>query len=105
MLVATELVTNALRHSMCTESETLLVSVSPALEHVRISVRDPGRSGRTARIIEGDGWFDGLGLRIVDALTTSWGSNRDADGYEVWAELAQVAPAPSHPGSAPSAVM
>ena len=87
MLVATELVTNAFRHSMCTEADTLRVSVSARPDHVRIAVRDPGRSGRTARIAEGDGWFGGLGLKIVEALATRWGSNRDAAGYEVWAEL------------------
>lgn len=101
MLVATELVTNALRHSMCSEQDTLLVSVLPQSDHVRISVRDPGRSGRTARIAEGDGWFEGLGLKIVEALATQWGSSRDASGYEVWADLALVGPSQSHPRSAP----
>jgi signal transduction histidine kinase len=91
MLVATELISNAVRHSMCTEADSLLVSVSHDSDYVRISVRDPGRSGRTARIADGDGWFGGLGLKIVDALATRWGSSRGAAGYEVWAELPLVA--------------
>lgn len=90
MLVATELVTNAVRHSGCNEQDLLSVSVSPEEDHVRISVRDPGRSGGTARIAATDNWNGGLGLRIVDELATHWGSNRDRDGYEVWAELPRI---------------
>jgi serine/threonine-protein kinase RsbW len=102
MLVATELVTNAVRHSMCNEDDTLLVSVAPRSEHVRISVHDPGRSGRAARIAAGDGWFGGLGLKIIDTLAARWGSSRDATGYEVWADLELVPSAQGDPGSAPS---
>lgn len=90
MLVATELVTNAVRHSMCSEQDVLVVSVSTEGGQVRISVRDPGTSGGTARISEENDWAGGLGLKIVERLAAHWGSNRGADGYEVWAELAIV---------------
>lgn len=87
LLVATELVTNAIKHSMCQPGDALVVTVDKQPEYVRICVRDPGVSGVTARILDGNGSFEGLGLRIVEQLATHWGSNRDADGYEVWAEL------------------
>lgn len=107
MLVATELVTNAVRHSMCSEGDVLIVSVHQDAEHVRICVRDPGTSGGTARIVEENDWFGGLGLRIVEQLATHWGSNREAEGYEVWAQLPLVAaehPEPRTPtGSAATA--
>lgn len=90
MLVATELVTNAVRHSMCAPEHALVVSVRAGTDHVHICVRDPGISGATARIIEGNDWFGGLGLRIVDQLATHWGSNREPEGYEVWAQLPLV---------------
>lgn len=90
MLVATELVTNAVRHSSCREEEELLVSVQRETSHVRVAVRDPGRSGGTARIAEEGGLFGGLGLKIVAQLATRWGSERDTAGYEVWAELPLV---------------
>ena len=90
MLVATELVTNAVRHSMCSEADALIVSVHRDAENVRICVRDPGTSGGTARIVEENDWFGGLGLRIVEQLATHWGSNREPDGYEVWAQLPLV---------------
>lgn len=102
MLVATELVTNAVRHSMCHEQDVLHVSIQHLAGRLRIAVRDPGRSGRTARISDGNGWSGGLGLKIVDQLATHWGSNRLVDGYEVWAELPMVAA--GQPGeSAPAA--
>jgi Histidine kinase-like ATPase domain len=90
MLVATELVTNAVRHSMCGLDDGLLVSVRAGPDHVHICVRDPGISGGTARILE-ETDFGGLGLRIIEQLATHWGSNRESDGYEVWAQLPLVA--------------
>jgi signal transduction histidine kinase len=87
MLVATELVTNAVRHSMCKQGDDLFVSIDQERDHVRICVRDPGTSGGTARIVEENDWFGGLGLRIVEQLAAHWGSNREAEGYEVWAQL------------------
>jgi len=91
MLVASELVTNALRHSMCAEQDHLVVTVDEEADHVRICVRDPGTSGGTARIIAENDRFGGLGLRVVEQLATHWGSNHGPDGYEVWAQLPLVA--------------
>src|SRR5579884_2601776 len=61
MLVATELVTNAVRHSLCGTEDPLNITVSRDDGQVRICVRDPGRSGRTARIAEAVDSFGGLG--------------------------------------------
>lgn len=97
MLVATELVTNALRHSMCNDQDCLVVSVDREVDHVRICVRDPGTSGGTARIVDENEWFEGVGLRIVEQLATHWGSNRAAAGYEVWAQLPLVESEPGEP--------
>jgi signal transduction histidine kinase len=44
MLVASELVTNAIRHSLCTEDEFLAVRITRD-GRLRISVLDPGASG------------------------------------------------------------
>jgi anti-sigma regulatory factor (Ser/Thr protein kinase) len=99
MLVATELVTNAIRYSMCNERDVLLVTVDEEPGQVRIAVRDPGRSGGTARISDENCWPGGLGLRIVEQLATHWGSHRVPDGYEVWAELAVASPQQTHPGA------
>lgn len=87
MLVATELVTNAVRHSLASAEDRLDVRILRDQDQLRISVRDPGTSGRTARMPEEPDPWGGLGLMVVDQLATSWGSQRHSDGYEVWAEL------------------
>lgn len=90
LLVASELVTNAVRHSGCEPDHTLQVSVDLASDSLLISVHDPGISKRSAQPrcseeIEPGGW----GLRIVDQLAIRWGAERP-DGYRVWAELPVV---------------
>jgi serine/threonine-protein kinase RsbW len=86
MLVASELVTNAVRHSLCGENELLTVSISRD-GRLRISVLDPGGSGKEAKIADRPLDMGGLGLKVVEQLAASWGSERRVDGYRVWAEL------------------
>jgi len=87
MLIASELVTNAVRHSGADAGEHLAVSVARRDQSLLISVTDPGHSGKTAQVPDAsDGGFGGLGLRIVEELTTSWGQVR-GNGYRVWAEI------------------
>jgi serine/threonine-protein kinase RsbW len=87
MLVATELVTNALRHSACREQDSIEVEVHQSGERVVISVRDPGKSGRVAQVREpGELGQGGVGLWLVDQLSRRWGDERNG-GYRVWAEL------------------
>src|SRR5437763_17223671 len=87
MLVASELVTNAVQHSLCTEEELLTVVLRREDDHLRISVRDRGRSGGTAQIADDPYGFRGLGLKVVDQLAVRWGCERHHQGYEVWADL------------------
>ena len=86
MLVASELVTNAVRHSLCTDEDFLSVSVSRG-RSLRIAVLDPGSSGREAVPCGAQAELGGLGLRVVEGLSKSWGTARTVDGHEVWAEL------------------
>ena len=86
MLVASELVTNAVRHSLCTEDEFLTVSVTRD-GWVRISVFDPGRSGQDAEVASLPMELGGMGLKVVMELASRWGTERRADGYKVWADL------------------
>ena len=87
MLVATELVTNALRHSHCREDESIQVQLEHTDERLLISVQDPGTSGKVAEVQRpsdlGEG---GVGLWVVEQLARRWGTERDG-GYRVWAEL------------------
>lgn len=84
-LVASELVTNAVLHSGCSEDQMIEVRVDVRAERLRISVRDPGASGHEATVRSGQP-VGGWGLQIVDQLAERWGSER-AEGYQVWAEL------------------
>lgn len=89
MLVASELVTNAVLHSGCLSDSTLRVGAWVAPDGmIAISVSDPGNSGESAKPrpaaeFAGGGW----GLMIVDQLAARWGTER-SDGYRVWAEMA-----------------
>ena len=87
MLVATELVTNALRHSGCTDTQFIHVRVRKACGRLFISVADPGHSGLIAHAQHppeiGSG---GLGLWLIEQIARRWGAER-FDGYRVWAEL------------------
>jgi anti-sigma regulatory factor (Ser/Thr protein kinase) len=87
MLVASELVTNAVRHSGCRTDDQLEVLVARREGQLVISVLDSGASGQSA---QGPGptdeGFGGLGLLVVQQLVSEWGEER-GDGYRVWARL------------------
>jgi anti-sigma regulatory factor (Ser/Thr protein kinase) len=87
MLVASELVTNAVRHSGCLPSHSVRVTAGVGAERVRLLVCDPGVSGRLATTRQPSEFGDGgMGLMIVDQLADRWGTER-VDGYRVWAEM------------------
>jgi anti-sigma regulatory factor (Ser/Thr protein kinase) len=85
-LVASELVTNAVRHSECSDHEFLNVRVSGD-GWLRVSVFDPGRSGGVAEIANRPVQLGGMGLKVVQEVASRWGTRRRAQGYEVWADL------------------
>ncbi len=87
LLVASELVTNAVRHSGCVVAHKLQVDIGRRRDRLLISVHDPGLSGGGAEPVrpersEPGGW----GLALIERLCLRWGSERP-DGYRVWAEL------------------
>jgi anti-sigma regulatory factor (Ser/Thr protein kinase) len=90
MLVASELVSNAVVHSGGTEQDHLWVHVTLRDGRLCISVRDPGRSGQVAKPRRANDAFGGLGLRLVEQLSQRWGTERNG-GQRVWAELAVAA--------------
>ena len=116
LLVASELVTNAVLHSGCATDHTIHVRASILSDGVLISVHDPGVTGQEAaprpltqlpaaaldrkpmcgsadawnatnRPFAADARAGGWGLRVVEQLARRWGAERP-DGYCVWAELA-----------------
>lgn len=93
MLVASELVTNAVLHSGCLDRHLLDVEVHLGDDRITVSVRDPGLSGQHAQPADSELVADGWGLRIVEQLAQRWGAEREDDGYRVWAEMAAGASA------------
>jgi anti-sigma regulatory factor (Ser/Thr protein kinase) len=87
LLVASELVTNAVKHSGCTGVHDLRVDIGRRRDGLLISVHDPGLSGTAVEPVRSErsepgGW----GLQLIERLSVRWGSERP-DGYRVWAEL------------------
>jgi anti-sigma regulatory factor (Ser/Thr protein kinase) len=88
MLVASELVTNAVLHSGGTAGDTIHVQAVLGAGHVLLSVDDPGLSDDTPRIRNADDMgASGHGLRIVNQLARRWGAEPNGR-HRVWAELA-----------------
>ncbi len=87
LLVVSELATNAVMHSGCTEEEELELRAERVDGALRITVLDTGRS-ELEPIRRG---FDptrpgGMGLAVVEQLARQWGTERDGV-RQVWAEL------------------
>jgi anti-sigma regulatory factor (Ser/Thr protein kinase) len=86
-LIVSELVTNALRHG---EGPTVLRAALTATV-VQLSVTDSG-DGVPRMLPPEPGRVGGLGLVVVDRLTTEWGVASFPGGKTVWALLARPSP-------------
>lgn len=84
VLLVSELVTNAVRHTRGSDAITL--ELQAAGTRLRIEVTDADPRWPQPRIpAEFDG--SGFGLVLVDALAGKWGVRETATGKAVWAEL------------------
>jgi anti-sigma regulatory factor (Ser/Thr protein kinase) len=86
-LVVSELVTNALRHG---EGPTVL-RVALTATVVQLSVTDSG-DGVPRMLPPEPGRVGGLGLVVVERLTTEWGVASFPGGKTVWALLGRPSP-------------
>jgi hypothetical protein len=86
VLVASELVTDAVLHSGCGAEHMLEVRASLCRDRLRISVRDAGPVTAGPRHVS-DSEFRPWGVRIIARLSQRWGCERP-DGYRIWAEVA-----------------
>jgi anti-sigma regulatory factor (Ser/Thr protein kinase) len=92
LLLATELVTNAVLHAGVDESQTLELHATAGPGALRLAVVDPG--GVTEPEVQE---LDltapgGMGLFLVQQLSDRWGVQRAPDGgREVWFEVATAA--------------
>ena len=92
LLVATELVTNAVLHARTWIRLRLRVDKST----VRIEVHDANPRLPAEPPPEPEA-TSGRGLAIVAAVATGWGAEHQGDGKVVWAEIALRSRTPVHP--------
>lgn len=99
--IASELVTNAVRHAPDGASVTLLAMY--AADTLRLEVRDHDLLRLPLIKRPGELDTDGRGLVIVQALSTRWGIRITEAGKSVWSELDLPHSGPSlHSGKSPS---
>jgi anti-sigma regulatory factor (Ser/Thr protein kinase) len=84
-LVATELLTNSVRHAGLAADDVVRVRASTLDRVLHLEVEDPGRDGKPQRR-EPDPLRGGVGLNLVDALSLHWGV-AGGDHTVVWADL------------------
>jgi anti-sigma regulatory factor (Ser/Thr protein kinase) len=90
MLVASELVTNAVLHSGCNPDDVVSVQLRVKPDVVTCSVSDPHRTTEVAAPAPENELPGGFGLRVVEQLAARWGTEWERDGrYRVWAEVAR----------------
>jgi signal transduction histidine kinase len=90
LLLLTEVVTNAVRHSGAREGVPIDVHLHERTDSVRIEVTDPGAGfDRPDRVVPDLDTTGGLGLVLVDRMSRAWGTRRSAAGSHVWFELAR----------------
>lgn len=88
LLVASELTTNAIRHSGAPPGSQIELRAALVTDAVVIEVIDEGRSTSVPEPRMSDsGTPGGFGLPVVAAIARRWGSER-RNGTRVWAELA-----------------
>src|SRR5947209_17079899 len=78
MLLASELVTNAVQHGGCSGEDRITLDVELFRGGVRIEVSHPLRPGTAPRPTSAEDHFSGMGLRVVEALADRWASSSAA---------------------------
>lgn len=87
VLLVSEVVTNAVRHSSAPCDTPIILTTSVTDDSIRISVIDTG-DGFTPMPRDPDATQGGYGLYLVDKAARRWGVDR-VGGTRVWFELAR----------------
>jgi len=87
MLLTSELVTNAIRHSGSAPLDDVVVRVDPSDDVIHIEVLNPGPSFDPQVPATPSQTGTGLGLFLVDRLANRWGVEREGERTKVWFEV------------------
>lgn len=85
VLLASEMITNALVHAR--DATTLTVTVTATAAFIRVDVHDDGQAGIPRWREAGSHAEDGRGFQIVNALARRWGFTREQDRTCCWFEV------------------
>jgi anti-sigma regulatory factor (Ser/Thr protein kinase) len=86
--VVSELVGNSVLHAGLDADDIVLVELALGDDRLAITVSDPG-SDLIPRLLPLDPTMPhGLGLHVVDDISSSWGTRRNPGALQVWCELA-----------------
>jgi len=104
VLAASELMTNALRHSDARPYDLIRLTVTATEEMVCVEVRDPGSLFSGPYVRQEPEAEDGRGLLIVREISQDWGTRDHGRGLgrTVWCAIRAGAPSPD--SSAPEPV-
>jgi serine/threonine-protein kinase RsbW len=86
-LIATELVTNSLRHADNVAAQPIALRLELTGGRLRIEVSDAGGASSPQLQPRNPGTAAGWGLRLVDELASNWGIERSPDICTVWCDL------------------
>ncbi len=89
VLLVSEVVTNAVRHSSGPPDATIRLLATADGQRIRVAVTDPGE-GFTPRRRDPERLEDGYGLYLLEKAAASWGVETE-EGTTVWFELARTA--------------
>jgi anti-sigma regulatory factor (Ser/Thr protein kinase) len=97
VLAASELVTNALRHSDARPYDLIGVTLGATDEMIYLEVRDPGSASSGPRIRQDPSAEDGRGLLIVSEISQDWGVLEHGPGLgrTVWCAIRSDLPLPN----------
>ncbi len=106
VLLASEIVTNAVRHTDSGRGGSVRVAVAAADGVVLVAVTDDGTAGSVPHVCRGPRAESGHGLLLVEAMASRWGARRDGPGTTVWCEVTFLPGAlPRCPGAARTAAL
>jgi anti-sigma regulatory factor (Ser/Thr protein kinase) len=92
LLVASELVTNSVRHGGVSDG-VVVIQIELTAAMVRLEVTDRGRTGVIRPRSRDGAESGGFGLLLVETLSERWGLERVAGGgARVWAQLSRMPP-------------